>query len=302
MGIKDGMKGDGNDNFFTKPQIAKQCIDFFYQTCPFYKDNKVLEPSAGDGSFIQYLNNFTALDIFPKADNILKQDFLQWEPDNKNYVCLGNPPYGYRAQMAKAFIEKAATCSVAIGLILPIGMKRYFTYNSVRKDWGIVAQLDLPENSFLFNGKDYCQKTVFQIWLPRHTISSMGFSDLRSYEKPSEENEYFSLSYLEFNKNHEHTWEKLKLNWDFAMRTSSLKDSPRGTIIKKEDWTDEDRKSMYQLFFLKDKTKLDEVLDVINSIDWNTEHDKWYANHYQTTGAALIVKLFNEKLKEKNFN
>ena len=54
--------------------------------------------------------------------------------------------------------------------------------------------------------------------------------------------------------------------------------------------------------FLKDKTKLDEVLDVINSIDWNTEHDKWYANHYQTTGAALIVKLFNEKLKEKNFN
>jgi hypothetical protein len=23
MGIKDGMKGDGNDNFFTKPEIAK---------------------------------------------------------------------------------------------------------------------------------------------------------------------------------------------------------------------------------------------------------------------------------------
>jgi hypothetical protein len=198
--------------------------------------------------------------------------------------------------MAKAFIEKAMTCSVAIGFILPIGMKRYFTYNSVKKDWGFVACLDLPENSFLFNGKEYNQKTVFQIWLPKETIIEYNLTDLRSYNKPPEENSYFSLSYLEFNKNHEHTWEKLNLDWDFAMRTSNLKDSPRGTIIKKEEWTDNDRKSMYQLFFLKDKSQLDKVLKIINSIDWNTEHNKWYANNYQTTGAALIVKLFNEKL------
>jgi hypothetical protein len=45
-------------------------------------------------------------------------------------------------------------------------MRRYFTYNSVRKDWGIIAELELPENSFLFNNKDYSQKAVFQIWLP----------------------------------------------------------------------------------------------------------------------------------------
>lgn len=299
MGIEKGMKGDGNDNFFTKPDVAKQCIDFFYEVCPFYKDNKVLEPSAGDGSFIHFLDNFTALDIIPKADKILEQDFLHWEPDQTDYICLGNPPYGYRSQMAKAFIEKAATCSLAIGFILPIGMKRYFTYNSVRKDWGIVAQLDLPENSFLFNGKEYSQKSVFQIWMPKKTIKEKGYTDLRHYIKPPEENDYFSLSYLEFNKNHEHTWQKLDLDWDFAMRTSNLKDSPRGTIIKKEDWTDADRKSMYQLFFLKDKNKLDEVLKIIQSIDWTAEHDKWYANSYQTTGAALIVKLFNEKIKNQ---
>ena len=298
MGIQDGMKGDGNDNFFTKPEIAKQCIDFFYTTCPFCKDNKVLEPSAGSGNFIQYLTNFTALDIFPKAENIIKQDFLKWQPDQTNYVCIGNPPYGYRSQMAKAFINQATKCSIAIGFILPIGMKRYFTYNSVNPNWGIVAQLDLPENSFLFNNQDYTQKTVFQIWLPKTTIKEKGYIDLRSYIKPPEENDFFSLSYLEFNKNHEHTWDKLNLDWDFAMRTSNLKDSPRGTIIKKENWTDADRKSMYQLFFLKDKSKLNQVLQIIQSIDWNTEHDKWYANHYQTTGAALIVKLFNEKLIE----
>lgn len=298
MGIKDGMKGNGNDDFFTKPEIAKQCIDFFYEICPFYKDNKVLEPSAGNGSFTQFLTNFTALDIIPKADGIIEQDFLCWEPDCTDYICLGNPPYGYRSQMAKAFIEKAATCSLAIGFILPIGMKRYFTYNSIRKDWGIIAQLDLPEDSFLFDSIEYCQKTVFQIWMPKNIIKEKGYTDLRSYTKPPEENEYFSLSYLEFNKNHEHTWQKLDLNWDFAMRTSNLTSSPRGTIIKKEDWTDADRKSMYQLFFLKDKSKLDEVLKVIQSIDWNTEHDKWYANNYQTTGAALIVKLFNEKIND----
>ena len=199
--------------------------------------------------------------------------------------------------MAKAFIEKAMKCSVAIGFILPIGMKRYFTYNSLKKDWGLIACLDLPEDSFLFNGKTYKQKTVFQIWLPKTTIKEHQYIDLRNYEKPPEENEYFSLSYLEFNKNHEHTWQKLNLDWDFAMRTSNLKDSPRGTIIKKEDWTDADRKSMYQLFFLKDKSQLDKVLSIIKQIDWNTEHDKWYSNHYQTTGAALIVKLFNDKLK-----
>lgn len=298
MSIKDGMKGNGNDNFFTKPEIAKQCIDFFYQICPFYRDNPVLEPSAGDGSFLQYLNNYTALDIIPQAEGIITQDFLTWQPDKTNYICLGNPPYGYRSQMAKAFIEKASTCSLAIGFILPVGMKRYFTYNSIRKDWGIVAYLDLPENSFLFNGKEYKQKTVFQIWLPQSTIKEKGFIDLRNYQKPPEENEYFSLSYLEFNKNHEHTWKKLELDWDFAMRTSNLKDSPRGTIIKKQDWKDSDRRSMYQLFFLKDKSKINEILQIINSIDWNTEHNKWYANSFQTTGAALIVKLFNERINK----
>ena len=102
--------------------------------------------------------------------------------------------------MAKAFIEKAATCSLAIGFILPIGMKRYFTYNSIRKDWGIIAQLDLPENSFLFNGKEYSQKSVFQIWMPKKVIKEKGYTDLRHYTKPPEENDYFSLSYLEFNK------------------------------------------------------------------------------------------------------
>jgi hypothetical protein len=64
------------------------------------------------------------------------------------------------------------------------------------------------------------------------------------------------------------------------MRTSNLRNSPRGTIIKKEDWKDSDRRSMYQLFFLKDKSKIDYVLKIIQSIDWNTEHNKWYANDY----------------------
>ena len=292
------MKGSGNDNFFTKPEIAKQCIDFFYNACPFLKNNKVLEPSAGDGSFIQFFNNFIALDILPQTDNIIKQNFLTWEPEQKDYVCLGNPPYGYRSQMVRAFMEKAMTCSVAIGFIVPIGMKRYFTYNSINKDWGFIASLELPENSFLFNGKEYKQKTVFQIWLPVTTIQQYNYINLRNYTKPPEENEYFSLSYLEFNKNHEHTLTKLDLDWDFAMRTSNLKDSPRGTIIKKEDWSEKDNKSMYQLFFLKDKSQLNKVLAVLNSIDWNVEHNKWYSNNYQTTGAALIVKLFNEKVAE----
>ena len=88
---KTGKNRIITDQFYTKDDIAKRCVEKFYERYPFYKN--IIEPSAGDGAFIHYLcrfntygsQHFRAFDIEPK--NIRKefiipieqQDFLKYD-------------------------------------------------------------------------------------------------------------------------------------------------------------------------------------------------------------------------------
>ena len=77
-----GLKRDTIDKFYTKLDISKKCCDLFKQhiyVIP--KLDIILEPSAGNGSFIPFLKPLceTCLfyDIEPEASLIVKQDYLQ---------------------------------------------------------------------------------------------------------------------------------------------------------------------------------------------------------------------------------
>lgn len=125
------------DQFFTPIETAKYCYEAFLnklKELPLEKEErfKYIEPSAGDGSFLQVLpkDRTISFDIEPRHKDIIQQDFLTWTPENyeclnavkvrlQNIVVFGNPPFGLRGNLALRFINHAAKFADFVCFILP---------------------------------------------------------------------------------------------------------------------------------------------------------------------------------------
>lgn len=133
------------DQYFTDPKIAKKLVELFDKKVGFDKFKIIVEPSAGNGSFLKNIygirkkrtqtphnprnsrntQKIIGLDIKPLSKNIKKQNFLKWNFPHKNIprdkvLCIGNPPFGRQSSLAKHFIKKCAEFSDNVAFILPI--------------------------------------------------------------------------------------------------------------------------------------------------------------------------------------
>lgn len=118
--VSSKLKG----NFYTPKVLAEWIV--FYMSKYFTNNIDVLEPSCGDGVFIDALNNssvninnFDAVELELNAierinlpNNIKKislihDDFLFWETDRKYDLTIGNPPYIVKKLLMK---EQANAC------------------------------------------------------------------------------------------------------------------------------------------------------------------------------------------------
>ena len=66
------------DKFYTQKHVSKYCFEFLHSQLIIPEDIIYLEPSAGDGSFLDLLPHYVALDIAPEDDRIEKQDYLKY--------------------------------------------------------------------------------------------------------------------------------------------------------------------------------------------------------------------------------
>lgn len=112
-----------NDAFYTPDDVAMACVEDFYKELPQYKDNEIVEPSAGGGSFLRAFDRlglkYKAYDFNPQADNIVQADYLTTDVDLTGKVVLGNPPYGRLNKLSKAFIKKSFERGAeAVGFLL----------------------------------------------------------------------------------------------------------------------------------------------------------------------------------------
>jgi hypothetical protein len=152
-----GKKKDyGLDQFYTNLDIAKQCIDSIDIT----KYDVVVEPSAGAGAFYNQINhkNKIGVDLEPKCDGVIKQDFLEWDLNEfpmPKVLTIGNPPFGRQGSLAQKFIKHASVYSNTIAFILPRGFKKRSVYDRVPLNFWNVNEIDIPKNSFSFNGEPY---------------------------------------------------------------------------------------------------------------------------------------------------
>ena len=108
------------DQYYTSDESAQHCIDKTREILGSLV-TEIIEPSAGNGSFSNKLRKCIAYDLEPKADGIIQQDFLKLDiPYKKGRLFIGNPPYGSRNNLAKAFCNKAFELGDFVAFILPI--------------------------------------------------------------------------------------------------------------------------------------------------------------------------------------
>lgn len=164
------------------------------------REDLIIEPSAGNGSFIEGIktltNHFKFYDLEPENDEIVKQDYLQYDySDNKDtdmkIHVIGNPPFGRQSSLAIKFIKKSCEFCNSISFILPKSFKKDSMKNKFPLNFHLVCERDLPENSFLVNGIEHDVPCVFQIWEKRRTnravsekIKPVNFMFVKKTENP----------------------------------------------------------------------------------------------------------------------
>jgi len=169
-----GLKRNTIDKYYTKDDIVEKCIDIIKNNIMISKeDDLIIEPSSGNGAFIDLIktisNNYKFYDLEPENDEIIQQDYLEFNYNNlqkeyKKIHIIGNPPFGRQSSLAIKFIKKSCEFCNSISFILPKSFKKESMKSKFPLNFHLVYTWDLPDNSFLVNGVEYTVPCVFQIW------------------------------------------------------------------------------------------------------------------------------------------
>lgn len=168
-----GLKRNTIDKFYTKASVVDQCIKKFKIYVNIEKNDIIIEPSAGNGAFIEKIktlsNNYKFYDIAPENKEIIKLNFLDLNSNklkNKydNIHVIGNPPFGRQSSLAIQFIKKCCKFANSISFILPKSFKKDSMQKHFPLNYHLIFETDLPKNAFLIDGKETNVPCVFQIW------------------------------------------------------------------------------------------------------------------------------------------
>lgn len=173
-----GLNRNTIDKYYTKDNIVEMCLNFVKKYIEITSDDLIIEPSAGNGSFILGIkslsNNFRFYDLEPDNNKIIKQDYLLLDYSNikktfdKIHI-IGNPPFGRQSSSAIKFIKKSCEFCDSISFILPKSFKKDSLKKSFSLNFHLIFEIDLPEKSFLVDGEEYNVPCIFQIWQRKTT-------------------------------------------------------------------------------------------------------------------------------------
>lgn len=285
------------DKFYTHPDIAKKFVDIIDNIFPLKNFDLILEPSAGNGNILQYLpENSIGLDIEPEAENIIKQDFFEYQSpydpifNNIKIACIGNPPFGsgYMNPLAKAFFNHAATFSDLIAFIVPAKWNSSWKVQfQLDKNFGLYYSEVLPKNSFLLDEKPYNVPCCMQIWSKSNPNN---LENLRITQRPPTKHKDFDMfltcdnvpklpEVREQIRNQEY--------WEFALKYWGQ--------IRVCDFNEVSPDTTTHYLF---KSKKEYVRSIFEKIDWNQYVSNMGAPN--VGGKSLVVKAYTDKKKELN--
>ena len=179
-----GLKRKTIDKYYTSQSTVSKCIELIDTHINIQKEDLCIEPSAGNGSFIQGIetlsDNSKFYDLEPEHSDIVKQDFLELDYSqisNSNQYpkihIIGNPPFGRQSSLAIKFIKKSAIFCDSISFILPKSFKKQSLRKHFPSKFHLYHEYDLPDNSFIVDGVSHNVPCVFQIWIKKMEAREM---------------------------------------------------------------------------------------------------------------------------------
>lgn len=162
------VREQGLDKFYTIPSYSKKCIDTVFNLYDNW--DLIIEPSAGNGSFLTQLpkSNTIGIDISPEHPDIIKKDFFEYSPPDRNnkILTIGNPPFGKVSSMAIKFFNHAAQWANVIAFIVPRTFRKISVQNKLNPYFHLIYDEDTPTNPCSFS-PSMAVKCCFQIWEKR---------------------------------------------------------------------------------------------------------------------------------------
>jgi len=168
-----GLKRNTIDKYYTKDTIVNLCISYIKQIIEIKPNDLIIEPSAGNGSFISAIkdlsNNYKFYDIQPEHLEVIKQDYLLLKVDDiksnfDNIHIIGNPPFGRQSSLVIKFIKQSCYFAKTISFILPKSFKKETLRNKFDLNYHLIYEIDLPKKAFLVDNDEYDVPCIFQIW------------------------------------------------------------------------------------------------------------------------------------------
>ena len=282
------------DKFYTKIEVAKKCVNFLKSKLSLTMEEQFLEPTAGNGVFLNFLNNYDAYDLLPENPKIKKQDIFLLKTEYKNYITIGNPPFGKRSLLAINVFNKCAEFSDVIAFIVPISFMKFNVQKNLNTNFKLVDFFFLEKNSFLDRDKSFDVNCVFQIWVKSNSKYDI-FKDLRILKQPSITSSDFKI--WQYNATQQ-SFNTVNEDWEIATYRQGYKNyneifnqSDKDKIIKMMSGN-----KKIQFFFIKPLNENSKK--IILSMDFNN-----LAKRNTSTpgfGKADFVSYYNE-LKDKNY-
>jgi hypothetical protein len=173
-----GLNRNTIDKYYTKDTVVDTCLNLVKKFIDINTNDLIIEPSAGNGSFIKGIQSLMGHSIFydlePENVEIIKQDYLlvnfnEFKNNFDNIHIIGNPPFGRQSSLAIKFIKKSCEFCSSISFILPKSFKKDSLKKTFPLNFHLITEIDLPEKSFLVDGKEHNVETIFQIWEKKNT-------------------------------------------------------------------------------------------------------------------------------------
>jgi hypothetical protein len=166
------IREEGLDKFYTAPACSKKCIDKICEMYDIAKWDFIVEPSAGNGSFLNQIpsNDKIGIDISPEQPNIIRQDFFDYSPppNKSNILVIGNPPFGRVSSLAIRFFNYSANWANVIAFIIPRTFRKVSVQNKLNNMFHLVYDEEIPNSPCCFSPR-MMVKCCFQIWEKRET-------------------------------------------------------------------------------------------------------------------------------------
>lgn len=251
----------GLDQFFTRPEIAEHCYNSLLQWMSADGaraiDYKFIEPAAGTGSFYDLLpaGRRIGIDILPMRDEFEPADFLAWQPPSNEriYAVVGNPPFGYRAWLALAFVNHAAAFADYVGFILPMAFQSEGKGSPKLRVEGLrlVHTEFLPQDSFSdISGRSAKVNALWQVW-------QRGVNSARA---PKTCDAWIDLFTVDMRKERLCGQERMH-EADYFLQRTFYRQPP--TLVR--DFSEVRYVCGYGIVIKRDKQR---IIDVLNNTDW----------------------------------